>query len=138
LPGARSRATIRTGRQNCNNVAMPVMKKTASVALGVFRAMAWDARSRTYFTRLLVAKVRKLGSDLGPISAENQRRRKKTTQSRPKQINKIVLQPLFRDQGSEVQIFPPRPIAQCINCFQRAPPFRKWKQLLAQPLCLAG
>src|SRR5215469_9636673 len=52
MPGARSRATIRTGRQNCSNVAMPVMKRTASVALGVFRAMAWDARSRNYFTRL--------------------------------------------------------------------------------------
>src|SRR5215469_3463139 len=31
---------------------MPVMKRTASVALGVFRAMAWDAGSRNYFTRL--------------------------------------------------------------------------------------
>src|SRR5215469_11671647 len=102
---------------------MPVMKRTASVALGVFRAMAWDARSRNYFTRLLVAKVRKLGSDLGPMSAENRRGRKKTTQSRPKRINKIVLQPLFRGplvvrlerRRKDLSTVLPGPVSDCVG-----------------------
>ena len=40
---------MRTGKKNCSDVTMPVMKRTASVALGIFRAMAWDARTKNPF-----------------------------------------------------------------------------------------
>lgn len=44
--GVRSSATIRTGKQNCSPVTIPVTKRTVSIALGVFCTMPWDARSR--------------------------------------------------------------------------------------------
>lgn len=44
--GVRSSATIRTGKQNCSSVTMPVMKRTVSIAFGIFCTMAWNARSR--------------------------------------------------------------------------------------------
>ena len=39
----------------------------------------------------------KLGSDLGPFVAENQRTTSKTTQSRPKRDNNIAFLPRLRD-----------------------------------------
>ena len=53
---------------------------------------------------------KKLGSNLGPIAAENRVKPRSETQNQAKRINEIVFLWMLRDRGSEVQILSPRPI----------------------------
>jgi hypothetical protein len=48
-----------------------------------------------------------LGSNLGPLAAENHVFGPNITQYRPKRINNLAHPLLFRDQGAEIQILSP-------------------------------
>ena len=48
---------------------------------------------------LAIHRDPKLGSNLGPFAAENQRTRDKSTQNQPKRNNKLANRLLVRDQG---------------------------------------